>query len=274
MDSMHKNILVPWDFTPSSNFALEHAVKIAKIRKYSISLLHIVEHNKEEKTSLTQLEQLASDTQKQTGLTVNALIQNGEVLRTISELASLHDTELVIMKTDGISGMQKYTGSRAIKIMRGSKAPFLVVQQSPREDLFHKIVFPIDYRTENKEVVSTILNLSKSYPGKIYIFKAFSSDKSFRKNIANNLNFARMMFESKQIDFEIFEGKSDVEYSDGVNEYAKSIGADVIIIQLQRNMTLSKFLFGIKEQSIIANPHKIPVMCINPKEVRVYAGFR
>lgn len=274
MEPIQKNILVPWDFTPSSNYALEHAVKIAKIRNYNISLLHIIEHNKDEKKFHSQLEEIASDTAGKTKLSVNALIQNGEVFKTISELATLHDTELVIMKTDGISGMQKYTGSRAIKIMRGCKTPFIVVQQSPTSDLFHKIVYPVDYRTENKEVASIIVSLSKSYPGKVYIFKGYSRDKSFKKNIANNLNFARMMFESKQIDFEVFEGSNDMDYSTGVNEYANKVGADVILIQLQRNLTLSKFLFGVKEQNIIANPYKIPVMCTNPKEVRVYAGFR
>jgi len=274
MDPITKNILVPWDFTPSSNFALEHAIKIAKIRNYNISLLHIVKHGKEESKYQGKLKEIAEETQRKTGISTTVLIQNGDVLTTISELASLPDTELVIMKTDGIVGMQKYTGSRAIKIMRGSKSPFIVVQKAPPENLFSKIVFPIDYRSENKEVVSTILNLSKFYSGKIFIFKAKSSDKVFKKTIANNLNFARMMFESKHIDFEIHEGSGSNDYSNEVNEYAESIGAELIIIQLQRNLTFSKFLFGVKEQRIVANPYKIPVMVINPKEIRVYAGFK
>jgi len=274
MDPITKNILVPWDFTPSSIYALEHAVKIAKIRNYNISLLHIIKHSKEEANYQIKLNEIARETQSKTGISTTVLIQNGDVLTTISELASLPDTELVIMKTDGITGSQKYTGSRAIKIMRGSKSPFIVVQKSPMDSLFHKIVFPIDYRTENKEIVNSLLNLSKVYNGKIFIFKTLSNDKVFKKNISNNLNFARMMFESKHIDFEIHEGSGSKDYSIEVNEYAQSIGSDMIIIQLQRNLTLTKFLFGVKEQQIIANPYKIPVMVVNPKEIKVYAGFK
>lgn len=274
MDTIVKNILVPWDFTPSSTFALEHAIKIAKIRNYNISLVHIVKHSKEEGKYHAKLAEIANETQTKTGVPTTVLIQTGDVLTTVSELASLPETELVIMKTDGIVGMQKYTGSKAIKIMRGSRTPFIVVQKSPMDGLFHKIVFPIDYRTENKEIVNTLLNLSKVYNGKIYIFKTKSNDKVFKKNIANNLNFARMMFESKHIDFEIFEGSGTKDYSLEVNDYANSIGADLIIIQLQRNLTLTKFLFGVKEMRIIANPYKIPVMAVNPKEIRVYAGFK
>ena len=163
MDPITKNILVPWDFTPSSIYALEHAVKIAKIRNYNISLLHIIKHSKEEANYQIKLNEIARETQSKTGISTTVLIQNGDVLTTISELASLPDTELVIMKTDGITGSQKYTGSRAIKIMRGSKSPFIVVQKSPMDSLFHKIVFPIDYRTENKEIVNSLLTLSKVY---------------------------------------------------------------------------------------------------------------
>jgi nucleotide-binding universal stress UspA family protein len=274
MDSLQRNIIVPWDFAPSSNYALEHAIKIAKIRNYNISLLHIVEHGKEEASSHAKLKEIAATTQERTGIQINLLIQSGDVLTSISELASLPDTELVIMKTDGIKGIQKYTGSRAIKIMRGSKSPFIVVQEPPTDELFHRIVYPIDYRPENKEVISILLNLSKFYNAKIHIFKARSTDVSFKKTIANNLNFAKMMLESKQLPFEICEAPGVVDYATEVNEYANQIKADIIIIQLQRNLTLSKFLFGVKEQNIIANPYKIPVMCLNPREVKVYAGFR
>ncbi len=274
MDSINKNILVPWDFTPSATFGLEHAVKIAKVRNYNISLLHIIEHAKEEAKYQAKLQEIAAENQRKTGVTTTVLIQTGEVLTTISELASLPDTELVIMKTDGITGMQKYFGSKAMKIMRGSKSPFIVVQKSPPESMFHKIVYPIDYRPENKEVVSAILNLSKLYNGKIFIFKTKTNDRVFKKNVANNLNFARMMFENKHIEFEIFEAKGKKDYSVEVNGYAQSVNADIIIIQLQHNLTLSKFLFGVKEQNIVANPYKIPVMVINPREIKVYAGFK
>ena len=127
---------------------------------------------------------------------------------------------------------------------------------------------------ENKEVVSTLLNLSKYYNAKIYIFKTHSSDKTFKKTIANNVSFAKMMLESKHIEFEIIEGSGLKDYSIEVNEYAHSINADLIIVQLLRNLTLSKFLMGVKEQNVIANSYKIPVMVLNPKEIRVYAGFK
>ena len=83
-----------------------------------------------------------------------------------------------------------------------------------------------------------------------------------------------MMFESNHVNFEIVDGKGKDGYAEEINNFAKSVNADMIVIQLQRNLTLSKFLMGVKEQQIVHNPYHIPVMCINPKEVLVYAGFR
>jgi len=268
-----RNILVPWDFAPSSNYSLQHAVKIAKVMNLNISFLHIITHAKEEAKWQAKLKVIAAETEKNYGIPTTVLIQSGDVLTSISELASFPETALVVMKTDGIRGMQKYTGSLAMKIMRGSKAPFIVVQEPPTVEAFQKVVYPIDYRPENKELITAIINWSKYYNIKLYIFKTKVNDRIFKKHIDNNINFAKMMFDVKQMNYEITEGTGKGNYATEVNEFAHSVNADMILIQLQRNLTLSKFVFGVKEQSIVVNPYKIPVMCMNARELKVYAGF-
>jgi len=268
-----RNILVPWDFAPSANYALQHAVKIAKVMNLNISLLHIITHAKEEGTWQAKLKVIAAETEKNYGIPTTVLIQSGDVLTSISELASFPETALVVMKTDGIKGMQKYTGSLAMKIMRGSKAPFIIVQAPPTVDTFQRVVYPIDYRPENKELITAIINWAKYYNTKLYLYKTKVNDKIYRKHIDNNINFAKMMFDVKEMNYEIKVGSGRSEYASEVNDFAHSVNADMIIIQLQRNLTFSKFLFGVKEQQIVVNPYKIPVMCMNARELKVYAGF-
>jgi nucleotide-binding universal stress UspA family protein len=275
MESNIRHILVPWDFTPSSEYALQHANQFAKIMNLAVSLLHIVEH-KHDPNILAKLNDVAARNEKISGIHTKALIQEGEVLRTISELASLQDTALVVMKTDGIKGMQKYIGSRAIKIMRGSLSPFIVVQAPPQKELVQKIVYPIDFRNQSKELVSHIIGLIKTYnsPTKIYLLKAHTTDQRFKKNISNTVNFAKTLFETKHIEYEVATAKEGESYATSVNNFANTVKADLIVVQLQRNLTLSKFIFGVKEQGVIANPYRIPVMCINQRDLMVYAGFR
>jgi nucleotide-binding universal stress UspA family protein len=273
MDASPRYILVPLDFTPASGYALDHAIKIAKVMKLNISLLHIITHQKEEAASIARLTEIGDITQRTHGINVSKITMIGNIFTTISDIASQPDCTLVVMKTDGVKGAQRYTGSRAMKIITGSKAPFIVVQQPPVKDNFMNIVYPIDYRVENKEILSYVLNFKKFYNFKLHLIKVHTSDKIFLKNITNNLNFAKSMLESKHLDFEVFMAEGKMDYGTEINDYANSVNADLIITQLQRNLTLSKFIFGVKEQKIIANPYKIPVMCLNPKDMWVFGGF-
>ena len=269
-----ETIIVPWDFSPSSDFALQHAVNIAKIRGFSITVIHIIKAAKDEKKCIDKLNILAEQNRESTGIPTYSRILSGNIYKCIRDQAALPGTALVVMKTDGIKGSQKYFGSRAIKMMRGSKIPFIVVQRPPLHNTFENIVLPVDYRTENKELVSYLLHLSKFYSSKLHLFKVFTNDQIFKKHISNNLNFAKSMFEGKQISYEIANSKGTENVDNEIINYAEQIKADLILIQLQRNLTFTSFIFGVREQNIIANKYKVAVMCLNPKELTVYTGFR
>lgn len=274
MDTSTRYILVPLDFTATSGYALEHAINIAKVMNLNISLLHIINQQNEEAASVSKLNEIAESTMRQHGINVTKITMIGNIFNTISDIASQTDCALVVMKTDGVKGVQKYTGSRAIKIIEGSKSPFVVVQKPPTKDKFIDIVYPIDYRVENKEILSYVLHFSKFYDLKLHLIKMYTTDRVFLKNITNNLNYAKSMLETKRLSFEVCVTNGKLNFGTEINEYAHSINADLIITQLQRNLTLSKFIFGVKEQKIIANSYKIPVMCVNPKDLWVFGGFR
>jgi nucleotide-binding universal stress UspA family protein len=266
-------IIVPWDFTPLSDYALEHAAIIAKKTECSITLLHVVEHKNNLDTIKAKLDVVANDVARENNIATHVLIEVGKIYKVIPEVASGENVVLVVMKTDGIKGMQKYIGSRAIKIMRGAKAPFIVIQDKPATQSFDRIVYPIDFRAENKELLSYIFYLNKFYKSKLFLFKEQSNDKIFKKKIATNLNFVKQILESKHIEFEIVSADGKGSLPNQVVNYAHKVNADLILIQLPRNLTLTRFLLGVNEQPIVANPYKIPVMTVNPKDLTKYAGF-
>ena len=274
METTTRSILVPLDFTSLSDFALQHANNIAKVMGHTITLLHIVSSKKAEDEALRKLDEIATENTQKTGIETTKLVVTGDIYKLIPDLASDEKYALGVMKTDGVSGMQKYVGSKAIKIMRGAKNPFIVVQKAPAPIEFATIVYPIDFRTENKELLSYFFYLSKHYKLKLHLFKAKTSDKIYKKNITNNLAYTKQYLESKQMEYYIETAAGEKSYAEEVNDYANKVNADLILIQLQRNLTLTKFLFGVKEQKIIANPYKIAVMCVNPLETTVYGGFR
>jgi Universal stress protein UspA and related nucleotide-binding proteins len=274
MDNRLHNIIVPWDFSPSSYYALEQAIRIAKVRNFTILLLHFIKHHSKDSTLLNKLNQIASDAQEKNGIIVNALITQGSVYKSLLTEASKPEAELIVMKTDGVKGLQKYTGSRAIKMIKGIQIPTIVVQQIPTSNYFDRIVFPIDYRPENKEFASVFFQHINQFAPDVHIFliKPRSIDSTFKKNIANNLNFIKKVLENKNINFTIIESERGNKAKE-IIRIAHSVKADLILAQLQRRLNLTDFLFGVKEQRVIANPYKIPVLCINPRRIATYQAF-
>ena len=59
-------------------------------------------------------------------------ISKGSIFTAIAEYANEKDASLVVMGTHGMKGMQKLTGSWALKVIVKSKVPFIVVQDPPQ----------------------------------------------------------------------------------------------------------------------------------------------
>lgn len=265
-----RKILVPYDFSDLSEHAVKHAVQIAMITESSIVFLHIVEDLKDESDALKKLQEVADNYSREYGIPIECKIRPGKVSEVIKTFAVTIDALIVVMKTQKPQGKEKYLGSRSIRVMIGSKIPFYLVQAPPKRIALRRVVFPIDFRSENKEKLSWISFLSKYYTSKIYLFKPHVKDYRVR----NNLEFAKRFLEGKDINYEIVTGKSNFSKPEEVVAYANQIKAELIIIMLSKNITLAKIIFGLKDQKYISNPYNIPVMCLNARsDIRKYESF-
>jgi len=272
---MEKNtILVTWDFTEVSEHALQHAVRIAKIVGNEISLIHIVKNEKESATAIKKMDEVAVDSEIRHGIKPSVIVKEGSIFTTISEVASEIEANMVIMGTHGIKGMQKLTGSWALKVIAGSMVPFVVVQSPPNESPFNKIVVPINFRVENKEQIPWVIYLAKYYRSEILFFKDNAADEHLRSKTLRNLQFARKMLGQYNINFQIIESTYKEKFADATISFARDQKADLIVVMTTKNIGLKDYILSANEQYIIANSAKIPVMCINPREdLRKYGGF-
>jgi len=271
---IQRTILVPWDFTQVAEYALEHAVKFAEMSSATVVLIHVVKKEKEIEPALSKLKVVVEDCQKKFGVKPELIVREGNIFTTITEAAGESDAELVIMGTHGIKGMQKFTGSWALKVIAGTKAPFLVVQDRPKSKEFKNIVFPIHFRTEDKEKLAWAYYLSKLYKTKIHICKPDVSDELILKKTTQNLIFAKKYLDERGIDYEITTVEGVDSMAEATIKFAKQIETDLILIVTTKEPTLQDFILGADEQKIIANNAKIPVMCVNPNpSLRKKTGF-
>ncbi|MCG8697668.1 MAG: universal stress protein, partial [Bacteroidales bacterium] len=235
-----------------------------------ITFLHVIKDLSKEPEETQRLSEVAEGITSKYGVTTDIKIRAGKPSDVIKIMAEFLNAFLVVMKTQPPIGKERFLGSRTIRIMMGSTIPFYIAQEAPRRLAMRKVVFPIDFRWENKEKLSWINTLSKYYRQKIYLFKPKIKDYRVR----NNLGFAKRFLEGKNIDYEIITANGQYNVIDETIEFAKEIKADALVIMLTKRVTFEKLLFGLKDQKYIANKHKIPVMCINPRtDLTKYEGF-
>lgn len=265
-----KRIIVPWDFTDVAQNALAHAAKLARALDNTITLLHI----SDEKSSDTQLEKLqkvAADATASMGIQVDAVVRPGSIFTTIGDYTKENeDINFVVMGTHGMKGMQKLTGSWALKVIVSSEAPFIVVQDQPTEKVtYDKIVFPIDFKNENREKLIWAIYFGKMFNAKIY-FIAQSASGDLANRIKTNLLYARRYLDKYGVEYEIADNKTG-KISESTIEYAKEIDADLMLIMTTKNIGALDYVLGADEQYIIANTARIPVMCVNPRKPKEYS---
>lgn len=270
-----KTILVPWDFTEVAENALNHAVKVAKSTKDDITLINIIPSAKKEEEILKKLEHTAESAKKKYGVKPNVIVKTGSIYTTIRQYAEEIEADLVIMGTHGIKGVQKLTGSKALKVIEGSQVPFIVIQAPLHKEQYEKIVLPVDDSIENKEKLTWITFLSKYFNIKLTIFVPNLKDSSLMKKTKANLLFAKKYLHEKNIDFDITVSRYEKEdFAEQTIMFSKEVDADLVVIMTKKDIGFTDYVFGLNEQEIIANDAKIPVMCINPKKgLRKFESF-
>jgi nucleotide-binding universal stress UspA family protein len=268
MEQEKKSILVTWDFSAVSDYAIKHAIRLADIIKNDILLIHIVKDEAEEEAARKKMDSVVLRIRREMGVEVSYQLRQGKIFKEIADFAT-EETDrisLVVMGTHGMKGSQKLFGSYALRVIAGSAVPFIVVQDEPgQKSRYTDIVFPIDFKSENKEKLQWAIYLGKYLNSKIHLYKSPVHDKDLQKKVNVNLNFAIRFLIQNNIEYEIHTSTRSKNFQKELLEFSKKIEADLILITTTKHITKADFMFGAKEQYLLSNSEKIPVMCVNPK---------
>lgn len=269
MEENRKFLIVTWDFTVVSENALEHAIRISRTINQEINLLHILKPNtpkSEADEKKTKMESVCEEAHRKFGIKPQVVLLEGSIFKEISKYASDSKASFVVMGTHGMNISQRIFGSWALKVIVGSSVPFIVVQDKPASlEKYSKVVFPVDFKSENKETLNWAIYFGKYFNSKVCLFKYPVKDKSLQRKINTNLNFAIRFLMQNNLTYEIFSPERSNNFTNETINFAKSINADIILTVTTKYISILDYMFGAKEQKMIANKEKIPVMCINPK---------
>jgi len=200
---------------------------------------------------------------------VNTMVAEGKPYKVINRVATENKTDTIVMGTNGVNGMETFTGSTTSRVLKISKIPVIAVKEKQTNPKFDKIVLPIDLTKTSRQKIDWAVKIGMKYNSTIHIIMELDNDELAMKKIKANLLQAEGIFKKYGINYES-RLLDDHKYPDNLGkdtiQYAEEIGADLILIMTKSETAkFSELFVGSYAEQIVNSSQKTPVMCINPK---------
>lgn len=271
-------IIVPWDYTESSEIALLHALQLAKEVNNKIMLARFLDSpgffaGKAKKEQILNAEKAKIQTEgerilEKYGVNPYITVELGTSFSNFHHLVKEANANLFIVgKNYKVNEKVTFHPNEVIKRLRGLDVPFIVAQEKPAHAYYKEIVVPLDHDKNYKETLHWVVYLSKYYKCNINIIKPYLSDDYRKKDMANNIYFTKKMLDKKNIIYGIKTAKKNKDFQDEILRFAEMIDSDLILMMVKKY-----------KKHLTDNPdyaEKIPIMVINRNtEIIKYGGFR
>jgi nucleotide-binding universal stress UspA family protein len=259
-----KTFIVPHDFTPIANNALNHAIATAKTLNGQVFVLHVVPKEK----NIAEAEIKLVELLKSIDTTVPLIpkVRVGNIFDDIGDFAAEHHAELIFMGTHGTQGWQHLTGSNALKVVTHSNIPFVIVQEKGiNETGYDDIVVPLDLHKETKQKLAIVANLATYFKSRVHVITPDETDEFLRHKVKANIQFANRFFSERGIEVTATLAPSS-GFDKEVVKHAVSLDADLIAIMNLNKNNLLGVITANYEKYIITNDAKIPTLIVNTIE--------
>ncbi|MFY8078123.1 MAG: universal stress protein [Flavobacteriales bacterium] len=264
-------IIVPTDFSSTSDAAVNYACEISKTLKSPVEILHIVKDQSEEAGALAKLNAQISKHKEKTGVEATPVVRFGNIFDEIPKMTEELNGELIVMGTHGLTGLQYLTGSNALRVISDSDAQFIVVQEKTKHSAnIKRILVPLDLHKETKQKIKFASDLAKKFNAEVHIICPKETDEFLSNQVKRNMSYAEGYFVEHGV---ACKTKVTEEGSSGfvkeLLKYAQYAEIDLICIL---NFAGERLIhaFGVAaEQQVITNDAGIPVLVINPISANV-----
>ncbi|QVY64172.1 universal stress protein [Polaribacter sp. Q13] len=267
-----KKILVPIDFSKTSEYASKMAAKIAKKTNATIYLIHLIELPKgitdmaagskfsipESMLYLRKVREKVLEFKENffdKDTRVEYFIKLNNPFEGIKKYANKIDADLIIMGSKGHSEFEEILiGSNTEKIVRTSKTPVIVVKKDSNKFKLKNLVFASNFKEENKEVFGKFIDFATIFDSKIHLlkintpanFQGTSEAKHKIKDFISNFNLPKHKINVY----------SDVSVEKGILNFSKDINADLIALSTHGRSGLVHLFTGSVTKNLTKNALK------------------
>ena len=261
-------VIVPCDFTKVVPSAMSYAVRMSPAEGVEVDLLHIYEGGGNSKLSLDQarahLEEAGREYSKTYGVKVEAVLREGSLGTSIRAVAEERHASYIVMGTHGISGMQRFFGSKAIKVVNESEIPFLIVQTPAEQEIFKRLIMPVGARPEDVEKFNWCLRLVKEYGSELHAVLCSFSDSGLQRKASANMALLERLCSNSGIRCTTHTAQKGKTVPAELERVARENKCDWMLIMITQAVSGIAATFNSTDQELISNGLEIPVMCVNP----------
>jgi len=270
---MTNTILIPTDFSEVCDNAIAHGAEIARYLNSKVYLLHVVNRDTKhylKKHDLTleyideKLDSLANTIAHKYNIPVGPVLDEGSIFSSINQVAVEKDIALMILGTHGKVGIQKLTGSNAMKLVHQSPAPVIVVQKRGFGDGYKDIVVPVHNPLDFELKTRWVAYIARMFGAKVHMFQIKESDIKLKEDVDFMTNLMCSELDKNTVSWNIKEAKEEGDFSEQLENYASELRSDLIIIMTNALDDHPEFILGPWEDKLVYNESQIPVMCLNP----------
>ena len=255
-----KKVLVPIDFSTSSEHASKLASKIARGTDSEVHLLHMIElpkgvmdmANKGRPSIPAHVLYIKKTKELLENYKEKFFSRNKEVTYSIRfespsegilNYNKLINADLIVMGSKGHSEIEELLiGSNTNKIIQTSKTPVLIIKKDESNFRLRNLVFASDFKeSENKnEPLDKLINFAERFKSTFHLLKINTPSKFENTQLskAKMENFAKKY---NLPDYTV-NSQNDSSIEEGILNFSKEVSGDIIALEAQGRSLLSHLL--------------------------------
>jgi nucleotide-binding universal stress UspA family protein len=255
--------IVPHDFTPVGDAALNYAINLSKHINVEIRLLHVVSSKEDAPRASLKLNEIISKVVANDSVRFTKTVREGSIFDQIGELARKENAQLIVMGTHGALGLQKLLGSNAMKVVTSADTPFIILQKDTPFKEIKNIVVPIDLTKESLQIVNNAGDLAAIFGATVHVLGEKQNDEYLSQQMKNRILIVKKQYVDRNVPCVVELMSSGGSYSKKIMDYAKSNNIDMVAIAYHSESLLPQF--DKFAQSLITNESKLPCLILKSK---------
>lgn len=275
-------ILVPTDFSPNADRAIDYAVQIARLNQSTLYLIHAcdnldplymegsmthMEYNQKiMDEAFEKLDIRRKSIEDTEGVLVNIQLYSGTVLDTIMVAAQEHKAELIIMGTLGISGLHdRLFGSKTASLISESKIPVLAIPLEYDWSQPGKFLIAIKDVDEALPLLDPAFELASLFNAEVHVTLFTDKDDGGAMDyISDDRLITRAETKLKGQHQQVRIKKEHLlggDFEESINEYIAQNGIDLLAMVTHKRSLLSR-LFHQSITRKMSYHTRVPVLAI------------